>query len=589
MATRRKALAASSLAVALAFTAACGGGGDKGGDGNKKGSGFNAAVSSVVNPSDKKGGTLNLYSSADLDSWDPARTYYAWGFNMHRLYSRTLVAYDGKVGKDGLKLVPDLASAEAEISDDGKKYTYKLRDGLKFEDGTPITSKDIKYGIQRVFATDVISGGPTYLIDFLDQGQGYKGPYKDSDPDKLGLKSIQTPDDKTIVFTLAKPFADFPYLLAMPGGAPVPRAKDTGAQYGSKPVSSGPYKIKTYEPNKKIIFERNENWDPATDPFRKALPDVIDLTLGANADDIDNRLLAGSADLDVGQTGVSAAARTKIVGDESLKANTDNPTTGFIRYVSIQTKVAPFDNVECRRAVHYAADKTALQTARGGPVAGGDIGTNMLPPNIAGHDPNLDPYNTKSGKPQIDKAKEALAKCGKPDGFKTVIAVRNNKPAEVKTAEALQASLKAVGIDAAIEQSDGAQFFSTTIGTPSNVQKKGYGLAIAGWGADFQTAYGYLQILVDGRAIKPAGNNNYAELNDPEINSLIDKSLEATDPAESARIWGEINAKVMDQAVMMPMVYDKALNYRNPRLTNVYVHDAFGMVDFQALGVSDGK
>jgi peptide/nickel transport system substrate-binding protein len=400
---------------------------------------------------------------------------------------------------------------------------------------------------------------------------------------------VETPDDKTIVFHLAKPFSDFPFLLAMPDTTPVPQAKDTGAQYGSKPVSSGPYKIESYEPNKKITFVRNTNWDPATDPFRKALPDSIEVNLGVNADDIDQRLLAGTADIDTGQTGVSAAARTQIVSDEKLKANTDNPTTGFIRYVTIQTKVAPFDNVHCRRAVHYAADKTAMQAARGGPIAGGDIGTNMLPPNIAGHDPNLDPYNTKSGKPQVDKAKEELAACGKPDGFKTVIAVRNNKPAEIKTAEALQASLKAVGIDASIEQSDAAQFFSTTIGTPSNVQKKGYGIAIAGWGADWPSAYGYLQILIDGRAIKPTGNNNYAELNDPEINALIDKSLEQTDPAEAVKIWAEINKKLMDQAVLMPMVYDKALNYRNPRLTNVYVTDAFGMVDFQALGVSDGK
>ena len=581
---------AGSVAAVLVFSAACGG--DDKTDGStapKAASGFNGAIGGIVNPSDKTGGTLKLYNSSDLDSYDPARTYYAWGWNLHRIYTRTLVTSDGKPGKDGLKLVPDLAKAAGEVGDGGKTYKYTLKDGLKFEDGTPITSKDIKYGIERVFASDVISGGPTYLIDFLDRGQKYPGPYKDTDPDKLGLKSVETPDDKTIIFKLEKPFADFPFLLAMPGAGPVPKAKDTGAQYGSKPVSSGPYKIESYEPNKKITFVRNTNWDKSTDPFRKALPDKIEVNLGVNADDIDQRLLAGTADIDTGQTGVSAAARTQIVSDEKLKQYTDNPETGFIRYVTIQTKVAPFDNVECRRAVHYAADKTALQAARGGPVAGGAIGTNMLPPTIAGHDPNLDPYNTKSGKPQVDKAKEALAKCGKPNGFKTVIAVRNNRPAEVKTAEALQASLKAVGIDASIEQSDGAQFFSTTIGTPSNVAKKGYGIAIAGWGADWPSAYGYLQILVDGRSIKPTGNNNYAELNDPEINALIDKSLEQTDPAEAAKTWGEINAKVMDQAVLMPMVYDKALNYRNPRLTNVYITDYFGMVDFQALGTSDGK
>ena len=549
---------------------------------------YNAALTGIVNPSDKTGGTLNLYYSQDMDSWDPQRTYYASGWNMHRLYTRTLVAFDAKPGKDGLKLVNDLAQSQ-EISSDGKTYTYKLKDGVKWEDGSAITSKDVKYGIERLFAQDVISGGPTYLIDFLDQGQKYKGPYTDTDPNKLGLKSVETPDDKTIIFKLAQPFSDFPFLLQMPASAPVPQGKDTGAQYGSRPFASGPYKIKSYEPNKKIVFERNTSWDKSTDPFRKALPDSVEVTLAANADDIDQRMLAGTADLDIGQVGVSAAARTQIVTDESLKKYADNPTTGFIRYITIQTKVAPFDNVHCRRAVHYATDKVATQAARGGPVAGGEIGTNMLPPNIAGHDPNLDPYNTKSGAPQIDKAKDELRQCGQPNGFKTVLAVRNNRPAEVKTAEALQVSLKAVGIDATIEQSDGAQFFSTTIGTPSNVKAKGYGLAVAGWGADWPSAYGYLQILVDGRAIKQAGNNNYAELDSSEINGLIDQSLKETDPVKAAEIWSQINAKVMDEAVLMPLVYDKALNYRNPRLTNVYISDAFGMVDFVSLGVNDGR
>lgn len=580
---------AGTAAFAMALTA-CGGGGDDNTPGsNNNATGFNAALTSVVNPSDKTGGTLNLYATQDMDSWDPQRGYLASVWNMNRLYTRNLVSADAKPGEAGLKIVPDLAEAEGEISNDGKTYTYKLKDGLKWDDGAPLTSKDIKYGIERLFATDVISGGPTYLIDFLDQGQKYPGPYKDKDPNKLGLKSVQTPDDKTIVFNLAEPFADFPFLLAMPAAGPVPKARDTGAQYGSKPASSGPYKVESYQPNKKMVFVRNTNWDKSTDPFRKALPDRIEFTVGASQDDIDNRLLAGTADLDVGQVGVGAAARTKIVADENLKKNADNPTTGFIRYVTIQTKVAPFDNIHCRRAIHYAADKVALQAARGGPVAGGEIGTNMLPPNIKGHDPELDPYNTKSGKPQIDKAKQELADCGQPNGFKTVIAVRNNRPAEVKTAEALQASLKAVGIEAAVEQLDGPPFFSTTIGTPANVKAKGYGLAIAGWGADYPSAFGYLQILVDGRAIKPSGNNNYAELNDPEINSLIDKAKTQANPDESAKTWAEINAKVMDQAVMMPMVYDKALNYRNPRLTNAYSTDYFGMLDFQALGVSDGK
>ena len=587
MARGRKALVTLPVIGVLAFTAACGGGTTNTPPGPAQ-AGYNAALNAVVRPSTQKGGTLHLINASDIDSWDPARTYYAWGWNMNRFYTRNLMTYDSKVGEAGLKLVPDIAKEAGKVSSDGLTYTYTLKDGIKFNDGTAVTSKHIKYGIERIFAQDVLSGGPTYLIDFLDQGQKYPGPYKDSDPAKMGLKSVETPDDKTIVFKLKEPFGDFPFLLAMPGAGPVKPEADTGDKYANKPMSTGPYMMESYEPGKSAVFVRNPNWDQATDPIRKALPDKIDVQLGVESNEIDNRLLAGTADIDTGQVGVQPNAQTKIQLDPNLKANADNPVTGFIRYFSISTKVAPFDNIHCRNAVQYATDKVALQTARGGPEAGGDIATNMLPPNIAGHDPKLDPFNTKSGKPQIDKAKAELAACGKPNGFKTVIAVRN-RGKEPACAEALQQALKQVGIDASIEQSDASLYYRSTIGSPDNVHKKGYGIMSAGWGADWQTGYGYLQILIDGRNILPSGNNNYAELNDPEINSLIDKARAEPDAKKAADIWAQINEKVMATATMLPYIYDKALNYRTARLTNVYVHSAFGMLDFQALGVSDGK
>jgi len=584
---RTGALVAGTAAVALVLSACGSGGGDdepKTSE-TKGASGFNGAVTGVVNPSDKKGGTLKLASHSDADSYDPARTYYAYNWNFSKgYYVRTLLTTEAKPGKDGLNLVPDLAQDMPVISDGGKTYTFKLKSGIKFEDGSTITSKDIKYGIERIFAQDVLSGGPPYLIDVLDQGQKYPGPYKDTDPNKMGLKTVETPDDTTIIFKLKEPLSDFNYLLSMPGAGPVPVAKDTGDKYAEKPVSSGPYKFQTIDPGKKVVMVRNTNWDPATDKVRKALPDQIEVTIGAANEEIDAQLISGDIDIDIAQTGVQPGAQAKVLLDPALKKNVDTPNTGFIRYVSISTKVPPFDNVHCRRAVHYATDKVAMQTARGGAEAGGDIGINMLPPTIAGHDPKLDPYNTKSGKPQIEKAKEELKLCGKPDGFETVIATRNAGK-EPKTAEALQQSLAQVGIKARLDPTDASLYFRSTIGAPSNVKAKGYGLMMAGWGADFPTGYGYLQVLVDGRAISASGNNNYSELNNPEINSLIDKAKAESDAKKAADIWGQINKIVMDEAAEMPFVYDKALNYRNPRVTNVFVNESYGMYDFSTLGV----
>ncbi|WP_436525615.1 ABC transporter substrate-binding protein [Actinoplanes sp. HUAS TT8] len=592
MSTKIRAIAAAGVALALGLTtAACGG--SKSDDKSTTTTGksaYNAAVTDVVNASTVKGGTINLWSAQDADYWDPARAYYAFVWNLNRLYTRKLVDYAAAPGKSGLELQPDLASALPEISADKLTYTFKLRSGIKFDDGTPITSKDIKYGIERVWAADVISGGPVYLPAVLDPKGEYKGPYKDTDPNKLGLKSVTTPDDSTIAFKLAAPSSDFLYLLAMPGSGPVPQKRDTGAKYTTAPASSGPYMFKegSIQPGKGAVFVRNPNWDQATDPIRKALPDQINFTVTTNAEDMDSRLIAGTADLDIQQTGVQATARTKILQDPTLKANADTPTTGFLRYAALSTTVAPLNNIDCRKALIYAADPTSLQTARGGPIAGGDIGTSMLPPNIAGSDTKYDPFNRLQGKPQLDEAKKALTACGQPNGFDVTIAVRNNKPAEVKSAEALQASLKAANINAKIDQYDGSQIASV-VGSPNNVKAKGYGIMIYGWGADYPTGSGYMQPLADSRFIPANGNSNLPEIKDKSIDALFDQAQAETDATKAADIYGQINHKIMEGAYYLPFVVDKALNYRNPRLTNAYIHQAFGMIDVQALGVSDGK
>ncbi|MGX6743290.1 ABC transporter substrate-binding protein [Streptomyces xantholiticus] len=592
---RRRRLAAIALSLALVtgggVTALLVNQGDDkpGGTGSGPGTtdatGFNAAVGNVVNASDRKGGTLNLVSTVDADSWDPARSYYGWVWNMQRLYARTLLTYAAEPGRKGLGLVPDLAAAQPEVSPDGRTYTVELKPGLKFEDGTPITSRDVKYGIERVFAQDVVSGGPTYFVASLDQNQNYPGPYEDGAPGEPGLKSVTTPDDRTLVFRLAKADSRFPYLLAMGATSPVPQQKDTGAGYGEKPVSSGPYRFESYKPGQSLVLVRNEQWDRATDPLRKALPDRIELTVSANPDVVASRLLGGTADLDPQQAGLPQSAVSKVVKTPKLKANADDPHSGFIRFVSLVSKTAPLDNVHCRKAVLYAADTAALQLTRGGPTAGSRHG-NMLPPTIPGSD-DYDPFGLTDGELQRELARKELRACGKPAGFTTRIAVRNTRDKDVQSATALQSALKAVGITVEIDQYDATRFVEDT-SSPGTVKKKGYGLIMLGWGADYPTGSGFLRPLADGRLITASGNTNYSQVDDPGINDLFDRATAETDAAEAARIHRRINHAVTDGAYYLPITADKVLNYRSPRLTNVYVHEAYGMVDFQALGTGDG-
>ncbi|MET8328086.1 ABC transporter substrate-binding protein [Streptomyces sp. NPDC005181] len=586
--TSKRRLAAGTAVVlaALLTTTACGGNGkddEKGGA--AKAPGFNAGIGKVSNASDKKGGTLKFVGTQDADSWDPQRGYYGFMWDFARYYTRQLVSFKAEPGGASTELVPDLATANAEISDGGKTYKYTLKDDVTWEDGTPVTSQDIKYGIERTWAQDVISGGPVYLMQVLDPKSEYKGPYKDKAADKLGLKAIETPDAKTIVFKLPKPNGDFEQMLAMPAASPVKQQKDTAAKYGLKPFSNGPYKIDSYAPNKSMTLSRNTNWKPASDTIRKALPDKITVTFMANADDMDKRLLKGDFDVDINATGIGQAARTTALRDH--KGNLDNGQTGFIRYAVFPQTVKPFDNIECRKAVIYAADKKSLQTARGGPQAGGDVAPNMLPAGIKGSDPTYDPYEVlkNDSKPNLEKAKAALKACGQPNGFKTTIAVRNNKPVEVATAVSLQNALKQVGIDAQVDQFDGAQT-SGIIGSPKVVKDKGYGIIIMGWGADFPTGQGFSQPLVDGRFILQSGNNNFSELNDPAVNKLFDQAIAETDPAKAGEIYKQMNQKVSEAAVYLPFVYDKTITWRSSRLTNAYTADAYnGRYDYASLGV----
>ncbi|PWI15421.1 peptide ABC transporter substrate-binding protein [Streptomyces sp. Act143] len=589
---RKQALAAVAAVAALLTTAACGGGDSDSDNGSKTGAaGFDAANNKVAQASlAKKGGTLKFGGAQDADSWDTTRGYYGFMWNFARYYSRQLVTGKTEPGKAGAELTPDLATGLAKVTDDGKTYTYTLRDGITWEDGKPITSKDIKYGIERVWAQDVLSGGPVYLKDVLDPKGEYKGPYKDTTKDKLGLQAIETPDDKTIVFKLPKANSDFEEMLGLISASPVRQDKDTKSKYQLHPFSSGPYKFESYSPGKNLTLVRNDQWKQASDPIRKAYPDKITIQFFSDANQLDQRLINGDLDLDINQTGMSPQGRTTAL--KQHKANLDNPVSGYIRYAVFPQSVKPFDNEHCRKAVIYGADHVSLQTARGGPIAGGDIGTNMLPPSVPGAEgQKYDPYElagaNKTG--NAAKAKEELKACGKPSGFSTTIAVRNNKPVEVATAQSLQASLKKVGINAEIEQYDGSQT-TGIIGSPSNVEKKGYGIIIMGWGPDFPSVQGYGLPLWDSKYILESGNSNYALIKDKTIDGLFDQYVNTLDDAGKTQIATEINHKVMEGGYYLPFVFEKFINWRSDRLANVYTSDGYsGMYDFVNLGLKSAS
>lgn len=573
----RGGVAVTALALALG-AAACGGDDNKTPSTAASGGATGLLTADqVYQPSDVKGGDLKLLYSNDCDYWDPGRIYSGVCWDLQRLISRGLMMYDGKPGKAGTKPVPDLAAAMPTVSADNKVWTYKLKDGIKFEDGTPITAQDIKYGIQRVFAGDVINGGPTYVVDLLAGGDAYKGPYKD----KKGLASIEVPDAKTITFRLNQPFADLDYVMSMPTSTPVPAAKDTGSKYTFRPVASGPYMFKSYSPNKSLTLVRNPQW--SNDTVRKALPDTVTITMGVESNDMDNRLISNQANAAIRNGGVLTAAQAKVLTQPALKQRAHNFVSGFENMVAIFTKNKPFDNIHCRKAVAWVTDKKAQQLANGGPIAGGDIATTATPKSLAYY-ANFDLYPTEGGQGDVTKAKNELTQCGFPNGFKTKITT-DNRPKNVKSAEALQADLRKIGIVATIDQFDRTVYYSSTIGIPAKVHKEKYGMAIVGWGADWPAPYGYFHFIADGRAILPQGNSNWPELSLPELDKTFDEAMAATDDAKRQELWTKADKLIVESAAYVPTVYLKSLDLVSEQTTNAYVNDAFGDYDFVNMGV----
>jgi peptide/nickel transport system substrate-binding protein len=577
-------LAAVSAAVAFAI-AACGGssGGSGSGGGSSSSVAYNTGVTKAVNPSSQTGGTITYAESSVPDSFDPGNTYYAWVLNFNRLYATPLVTYKSCPGTCGDQIVPGLATSLGQVSDNGLTWTYHLKQGVTYQDGTPVTSADVKYAVERTFDRSVLPNGPSYYSVLLKGGTSYPGPYKDKSAS--GLSSIVTPDKYTIVFHLAQPYPDFNYVVAFSNTAPVPQAKDSGSNYQLHVQSTGPYMFQSYSLNKQATLVRNPKWNPSWDTQAKQLPSKIVIDLNVNANDLDNRLLAGDIQVDAQGTGVQAAARAKILSSNSLKQDADDPLAGFLWFVYLSTKVAPLNNLNCREAVEYAANKTELQTAYGGPVAGGAIASTTLIPDQVGYQ-KFDLYNaTTQPSGDLTKAKAALQACGQPNGFTTGMAYRSDRPKEVQAAQALQSALGRVGIKLQLHGYPSGSYYSDFAGVPKYVHSHDLGLDIGGWAADWPNGNGMLDELVNGNTIVSAGNTNISELNDPVINNLFTQSNTASGSARDA-IWGKVDMQVMKDAAILPEVYAKSLLYRSPDLTNVYVQPQWGMYNYAVLGTT---
>ncbi|MFI2369017.1 ABC transporter substrate-binding protein [Streptomyces sp. NPDC018833] len=568
------ALATALVAALTLGLAGCSGG--KSSDDDR--GGRNPATANngaVVGGTPQKGGTLTVLSNQDFQHLDPARNWVMneMDFGTRLLY-RTLVTYKAEPGAKGGELTPDLAEDLGTSSNGAKTWTFTLKKGLKYEDGSPITAQDIKYNVERSFSPD-LTGGPDYAARYLAGAEGYQGPAKGKH-----LDSVKTPDDHTIVFELRKPFAEFPYATVLPTFAPVPKAKDKGPQYDSRPFSSGPYKIETYARDKQMVLVRNPHWDPETDSVRKAYPDKIVVRMGLKQNQIDDRLIAGTgADASAVPWGKLRPESTpKVLTKPEVKARLLAESSNCHDMVQMHTGRAPFDNIKVRQAVQYALDREAILTANGGPALN-DLSTALMPASLfGGKQPDILKIPVTG---DVEKAKQFLKEAGTADGFATSITVSNG---DKGVGEAIQQALGRAGIKVTIETVDPSAFYDTIGDTKNRTD-----LVYTGWCPDYPSGSTFLPFVFDGRYIKEKGNSgNHSLFRDEPTMKRMDEIAAMADAAQANEAWQDLDGEILAKAPTAPTIVERWPLVLGPNIAGAFGHNSFGgQIDYATIGLKD--
>ncbi|MEU4396182.1 ABC transporter substrate-binding protein [Kribbella sp. NPDC023855] len=520
------------------------------------------------------GGTVQVLANAGFSHLDPVRGFDGGVNNFYRLIYRTLTTQGAAPGAEGTKIVPDLATDTGKPTDGGKTWTFTLKDGVTFETGAPITSADVKFGVSRAWDPEIGIGSP-YAKQIIAAPASYQGPYKSGE-----LPTIETPDAKTIVFHLKKPYADFGSVVAQNTFVPVPKGAGAGTSLDSKPIASGPYKVAEYKPGAALKLVRNDKWDVKTDSVRAAKPDGFQWTFGLDAATIDERMIAGQGTDANAIAGTIQAASVARVQTPQLKQRTLTGLGGCTTYMGLNTTKKPLNDVKVRQAINFAVNKQTVRDAVGGSTLA-ELATSIQPPTVVGR-VDYNPYPSPDGKGDIEAARKLLAEAGQADGFTFTLDTRA-QPKMQAMAVAIQQALAPLKITVKINIIDTSTYYEV-IGTPSQQ----HDAAITGWCPDWPSGATFLPPLFDGRNITAKGNGNLSQLNDPAVNAKIDEIAAMKDVTAANAAYGELDKQIMKLAPMVPLLYEKVLIVVGSNIAGAYLHDGFsGGIDLVSVGLTD--
>ncbi len=543
----------------------------------------------------KPGGTVYILTQGEqITHLDPQRNYTGSDLafaasTMHR----TLTSYKYADGGEGSEIEADLATDTGTASEDAKTWSFTLRDGSTFEDGTAITCADVAYGVSRTFAQEVITDGPTYAISYLDIPEGgYSGPVElntaTTAEEQALFDSAVACEDKTITFRLKVPVADFNVAVTLLAFSPVPKSLDTGEGYDMAPVSSGPYKIDSYTPGDSLVLVRNENWDKDSDPVRNAYPDSIVYKFALEGAVIDERMIADNGD---DQTAVSADG----ILPENLGTIFDDPRfesrrqDGYDPYVTYTAfNVKQVSCLEVRQAVWLALDREALRTAAGGPYTG-DFADGFVKPALAeDYAPGkvvegLNEDGTPNTEAAIAKMEEAKTAC--PDIYELATGEglkfdHGDTPTWAKLVAIWIESLKAAGIVLNSNPIEPSAYYPTVMDPETQGS-----MSRSGWGPDWANA----STVIPELFCDCGGFNLTQNSADPayaEFEAGVQAARAETNRGKQGKMWQELNQYVLDQVWAIPGSFTKAQDIWGSKLGNTYRWGPYGSFNFGDLFVN---
>ena len=507
---------------------------------------LNGGFSAAVTPT--KGGTLKMAMNDNIDCWN-GLSYYGISWSVFYFMARGLYGYpDTVVAPATNEMQPDLAADMPTVSADGLTYSVKLRSGLTFPDGSPVTAKDVKATYEYILDPNIqcATGGPpssgyysgivgvTEYSDVMTSSKGKKNP---------GISGIKAVDELTTEFTLVEADGSFPRALAMAWGFIIP-ASTPHKKTETPPPYVGPYKISDYQLDKSVTIVREPTWAANVAAGVPELEnqnniDGIEAAIGVPDETQFAQLKNNELDMTFDGSAPSGSEIPATANDPAYKDRFYSTPDAAVDYAVFRTDKAPFDNVKLRQAVNYAIDREAIVKIIGGTLSRSPWSQILSENLLAGQSPDV--YSM-----DVEQAKQLVKDSGVATPINITLVNFADNPAPQVSAS-IKETLEAIGFKVTVKALS-ADVYYGFLADP----KSEYNIGIAGWGQDYADAitfYGPLLLCGQG--------SNYGQFCDEgfdakvaEINALpagADRDGQfaqlSTDTAKNLAPWATLDLR----------------------------------------------